>query len=131
MMNRKVISLAAIAAISVVFAACGGKKEESAAPVAAPVEAAAAVSGKDLYNGKGGCAACHGETGKGDGPTGVAVKAANFTAGFKKGGDLAGVSATIKNGVPGTAMAGYGAQLNDEEIKLIAEYVIELSKAGH
>ncbi len=130
MMNKKVISLAALAAISVVFAACGGKKEEAAAP-AAPPAVAAAVSGKDLYNGKGGCAACHGETGKGDGPTGVAVKAANFTAGFKKGGDLAGVSASIKNGVPGTAMAGYAAQLNDGEVKAVAEYVIELSKAGH
>ncbi len=48
-------------------------------PVPADVKSIAA--GKDIYNGKGLCVSCHGESGKGDGPGGAAFDPGprNFT----------------------------------------------------
>ena len=74
------------------------------------------------------CASCHGEKGLGDGPAGVAVKAKNFTEDFKYGSDLASVINTISNGSPANpAMVAFKSQLNPEEIKAVAQYVIALS----
>ena len=74
------------------------------------------------------CASCHGEMGLADSATGKAMKARNFAKdAFKAGKDLKSVIKTVGNGLPGTAMIGYKAQLNEKEIKAVSEYVIELS----
>ena len=99
---------------------CGGKKEETADAPANP--------GKDLYDQN--CASCHGETGAGDGPAGASLnpKPRNYkapAADWKNGADLAGVTKTLKEGIPGTGMVAYG-HLGDDNLKLIAEYVLTL-----
>lgn len=129
MKKNMVKTIVALAALSFVFAACGGKKPAPAPEVEeAPAMDSAAVDGKALYTGKGGCAVCHGETGHGDGPGGATQPPArNFTdAKWKNGDDLATVVSTIKAGVPGTAMTGYGSMLSDAEIEALAKYVREL-----
>lgn len=78
------------------------------------------------------CVACHGSTGKGDGPAGAGLdpKPANF-----HDPDLVWNSApykffnTIRLGVPGTGMAAF-AQLSDKEVWALAFYLKSLSYAG-
>lgn len=64
-----------------------------------------------------GCSTCHGEKGKGDGPsapgledeTGHPIKPADFTVGkFKGGNNLEDIWLRIHNGVPGTPMPSFG-----------------------
>ncbi len=68
------------------------------------------AKGKEIFNVQ--CAVCHGASGKGDGPGGVALnpKPRDFTSGYWKfGGAPSQVFHTITNGSPGTSMAGFGS----------------------
>jgi mono/diheme cytochrome c family protein len=87
-----------------------------------------AYAGKLLYRGKGVCASCHGEKGKGDGnpqylelmnpkPSDLANDAS-----LKYRTDEARY-AVIRDGIPKTAMPPYREQLTDAEIRLIIEYL--------
>lgn len=65
--------------------------------------------GKELYGVN--CSACHGASGKGDGPAGVAMKARDFTApvsAWKNGTSAKAIYVTLKYGISGTGMGGYG-----------------------
>jgi len=54
------------------------------------------------------CAICHGQEGKGDGPSGKAVNARNLVTGpWKQGGGLINHFKTLQNGIPGTGMAAW------------------------
>lgn len=83
------------------------------------------AKGKALYEGKGGCANCHGQNGGGDGPLAGSLNPAprNFHHhGFwrhRTDGELFWV---IKYGSPGTAMIGFADQLADEDIWAIIHY---------
>jgi len=60
---------------------------------------------------KANCTACHGEKGAGDGPAGQALvpPPRNLIEGkWKKGGDSISLYNTLKVGIPGTSMAGFG-----------------------
>lgn len=58
---------------------------------------------------KANCAACHGDTGMGDGPAGKAIGARNFVEGkWKQGGDSVSLYTTLQKGVPGTSMVSFG-----------------------
>jgi cytochrome c oxidase cbb3-type subunit 2 len=81
------------------------------------------------------CAACHGESGRGDGPLArhFARRAIDLTKPrlFHDPGDLAGtenlaaLQKLIRWGVPGTAMAGHET-LSDDEIGALARQVAAL-----
>ncbi len=72
------------------------------------------------------CAACHGVTGQGDGPAGLAMEPAptDFTDVSRYDGrSLLGLFTTISQGVEGTGMAAYEGQLSDEQRWDLAFYV--------
>lgn len=65
------------------------------------------------------CASCHGSTGKGDGPAGegLSPSAADFTEAFhSRYYSDAGRVRIIEKGSPGTAMVGFEAQLDRQQI---------------
>ena len=72
------------------------------------------------------CAACHGDVGKGNGPAAAALfpKPRNFHSPdqMKQLTDEQ-LFDIIKNGKPGTAMAAFGNQFSDEEIKKLVELI--------
>jgi high-affinity iron transporter len=77
------------------------------------------------------CVACHGTAGAGDGSAAVRInpKPRNFrTDKFKQGSKVTQIFATLRNGVPGTAMVNY-TNLSEEDRWALAWYVLEL-KAG-
>lgn len=77
------------------------------------------------------CIACHGATGKGDGP---AAKALPAPVGDLTNAELMGklsqgdLMAIMKNGVPGTPMQAFGAALSDDQIWTLLAYVETLSQ---
>ena len=106
----------------------------AAAPIAASA-AGDAAKGKTLFETN--CASCHGTSGKGDGPVGIALpepKPRNFTIGeFKFDTDKDGKTGTdadlmnvVKNGAlayGGNALMAPWAQLPDSDIADIIVYV--------
>lgn len=78
------------------------------------------------------CAGCHGEQGRGDGPTARSVSGpppGDFTAAQWKHGNAPGqVLAVIRDGVPGTNMSGFARFriLDDDDIRAVASYVFRL-----
>jgi high-affinity iron transporter len=82
--------------------------------------------GKVVYETEGGCAACHGVTGEGNGPVSFALKPPprNFTKDPFKGGDsVEQVFATITNGLPKTSMAGF-PKITEADRWALAHYVL-------
>ena len=72
------------------------------------------------------CAACHGQSGQGDGPAGVAMEPAptDFTEVARYNGrSLLGLYTTITQGVDGTGMAPYQGSLSDQQRWALAFYV--------
>jgi high-affinity iron transporter len=92
-----------------------------------PSTPAILATGKATYEGSAaGCFACHGLTGEGNGPVAFALKPPprNFTRDpFKAGDSVEQVFATITNGLPNTAMAGFG-KLTDDQRWALAYYVL-------
>lgn len=63
--------------------------------------------GKEIYNGKGACAGCHGPAGKGDGQLAASLNPSprNFTnPQFKQCKSIGEMFWAVKNGIPGTGM---------------------------
>ncbi|MCK5880983.1 MAG: cytochrome c oxidase subunit II [Sinobacterium sp.] len=71
------------------------------------------TEGKAVYEGK--CAACHGASGEGG--VGKAIAASPVAT-----GDLGTHFNVAINGVPGTAMQAFGAQINDVEMAAVITY---------
>ena len=70
------------------------------------------------------CSPCHGEHGRGDGPTAPALvpPPRDFAdAAFWKGRTLAQLRAVVKDGKPGTMMPPFAGVLSDAEIDAVAE----------
>lgn len=89
-------------------------------PEQPPFEPLLIEEGRKIYV-TAGCAACHGETGTGDGPAALALKdslgyplpPADFTTGvFKSGDQPEDLYRSIHIGVAGTPMPGFGDALN-------------------
>lgn len=86
------------------------------------------------------CARCHAEAGTGDGPAHTMQRPwpRDFTTGEYKFrstpiGTLPQVSdveRVIANGIPRTSMSGYAKWLSPEEIRDLAEYVLDFSKGS-
>lgn len=101
----------------------------------------AAAKGKEVYNGKGACAGCHGAEGKGDGPAGAALNPkprdlstgafALDTDGDGKKGTEADLLNVITNGAAkyGGSMFMVGRpDLSPDERTAVAKYVMTLKK---
>lgn len=72
------------------------------------------------------CAFCHGATGKGDGPAGVALKPPPrdlTTPEYWQSASPETMRAVIANGKPGTAMVAFKDMLSAEEIDALVEYI--------
>lgn len=88
-----------------------------------PQTAAMKKAGKAVYEAT--CAACHGASGKGDGPVAFAVKPPprNLVKDpFKAGDSVEQIYATVTKGLPNTTMVGY-PQMKDADRWAVAYYV--------
>jgi mono/diheme cytochrome c family protein len=90
------------------------------------------AKGKDLF--KQNCAACHGESGLGDGPAaaGLNSQPRNFTLapGWTNGTDLAAIYRTLTQGIRGTGMASFD-YLSKSDRMALAHYVQSLGVFPH
>ena len=91
--------------------------------------------GKALYA-QAKCAECHGENGRGDGPSADTlqddfqrpIRPADFTRGqLKAGASVSDVYRTMTTGLDGTPMPSFADSMSDEERWAIAYYVLSLS----
>jgi cytochrome c oxidase cbb3-type subunit 2 len=114
------------------------KEEKPEPPVVAsapPAHAELIARGRDLYQ-RAKCWECHGEDGRGDGPSAAHLKddldrpirPADFTRGQLKGGAHVGdVFRTMTNGLDGTPMPSFADTMTDDERWAISYYVLSLS----
>ena len=95
----------------------------------------AVAHGKQLYA-DAGCASCHGDSGKGDGPSaaelkdtdGRPMKARDFTAGvFRGGGEPRDLYYRIATGMDGTPMPAYGDVIEKADMWAVVAYVHSLA----
>jgi cytochrome c oxidase cbb3-type subunit 2 len=91
--------------------------------------------GKEQYQ-KAKCFQCHGESGKGDGPSAdelmddlkFPIRPADFTRGqFKGGSSVRDIYRTMTSGLDGTPMPSFADSMTDEERWAISYYVLSLS----
>ena len=131
-----ILSLSLAVAGSLALSQCKKKTEatdeapaqEEQVTVESANNAADIAAGKALFK-KNGCVTCHGEEGKGDGPSGPALKARNLTKPdtFKQGTSQAEIAQSILTGVPGTGMAPY-ASISEEDRMKIAAWIKSIQK---
>ncbi|ASV12666.1 MULTISPECIES: c-type cytochrome [Leptospira] len=134
-MNSKNMILSIVIALTswVLFLNCGDKSEKPTETT--PTETASTLSpelqkGQEIFNQN--CASCHGEKGAGDGAAAASLnpKPRNYRAPvsqWKNGNTEAGVLKTLNNGIPNSPMVAYKF-LGDENLKLLAKYVVHLSQ---
>jgi len=93
------------------------------------------AQGKQLYA-DAGCSSCHGETGRGDGPSasdlkdtdGRAIRARDFTAGvFRGGGEPRDLYYRVATGMDGTPMPAYGDVFDKAQMWAVVGYVRSLA----
>jgi cytochrome c oxidase cbb3-type subunit 2 len=91
--------------------------------------------GRQLYA-QAKCAQCHGDGGKGDGPSAgelsddlkFPIRPADFTRGqFKGGGDVRDIYRTMTTGLDGTPMPSFADSMKDDERWAISYYVLSFS----
>ena len=96
--------------------------------------------GRALYMdvGQANCVACHGETGRGDGPSAAAflddwgypILPRDFTAGvFRAGSTSADLYRSIATGINGTPMGAFGGSLEAYDIWCMVHFVQQLAGA--
>jgi cytochrome c oxidase cbb3-type subunit I/II len=100
-----------------------------------PARAELVAQGRELY-GRAKCWECHGESGRGDGPSAAHLKddlerpirPTDLTRGQLKGGaQVADVFRTMTNGLDGTPMPSFGDTMSEAERWAISYYVLSLS----
>ena len=95
----------------------------------APKDAKSVAAGKELFLTN--CAACHGDTGKGDGPAGGALdpKPRDLMTGkFKLGDKDDAIFNTITKGSPGSAMTPWGDKLSSKQRWQLVAFVKSLHR---
>jgi high-affinity iron transporter len=136
-----------VCALAFLLAACGEAPDEGAEPETEmePADTAAmgeapesdagsteTASGQAVYAAN--CAACHGETGRGEGPAAIGLEPppSDLTDGLWATGDgsLSAIRNTITNGSPGTAMIAWQGTLTEAEIDAVAQHVYSFSQGG-
>ncbi len=107
-----------------------------AIPKPPPFTAALVAKGKEAWN-KMQCAACHGEGGKGDGPSaptlkddwGYPITPKDFTRGPLKSGDTPeDLFRTFQTGLTGSPMPSFADSISQEESWALVAYVRSLRK---
>mgnify|MGYP006101932075 FL=1 len=97
------IVLSVLVAVLVIGCGVGGENDKNKANDES-------ASGKALFI-RNGCAVCHGNAGRGDGPVASSLKPPprdfRDRASYKKGRGVEAISETIKLGVPKSAMPAY------------------------
>ena len=97
------IVLSVLVAVLVIGCGVGGENDKNKANDES-------ASGKALFI-RNGCAVCHGNSGRGDGPVASSLKPPprdfRDRASYKKGRGVEAISETIKLGVPKSAMPAY------------------------
>jgi mono/diheme cytochrome c family protein len=91
---------------------------------AAPAAAGDVPHGREIYDVR--CAACHGDTGAGDGPAAAALvpRPRNFRdPAFWKGRTAVQLRLVVKHGRPGTMMQPFDGVLSEDEIDDVIAYV--------
>jgi mono/diheme cytochrome c family protein len=122
---RRAIALAAsaLALVALVTSGCGGSSDEgaiaqttttSAAPTTTATAPADARDGARLFSAN--CQSCHGPDGA-DGPVGPNLQRSSVAE------NLARVTHQVQNG--GGAMPPFSGVLSDQEIDVVAHYVVE------
>jgi cytochrome c oxidase cbb3-type subunit 2 len=100
-----------------------------------PATEALLTTGRELYA-KAKCAECHGDGGKGDGPSAnqlrddfeLPIRPADFTRGqFKGGSAVSDIFRTMTTGMDGTPMPSFSDTLSDDERWAISYYVLSFS----
>lgn len=136
-MNSKNMIFSIVIALTswVLFLNCGDKSEKPAETAPTATETASTLNpelekGREIFNQN--CASCHGEKGAGDGAAAASLnpKPRNYRAPasqWKNGNTEAGVLKTLNNGIPNSPMVAYKF-LGDENLKLLAKYVVHLSQ---
>jgi mono/diheme cytochrome c family protein len=89
-----------------------------------PVTPATLAQGKQVYIDQH-CGTCHGETGRGDGPLGLGLnpRPADFRIHMQAGHTDGQLFDWISNGVRGTAMRGYAAELSEADRWSVINYI--------
>ncbi len=104
-------------------------------PTPPPATVELVARGKVLYT-SAKCFECHGEGGRGDGPSAnqlkddfdVPIRPTDFTRGqFKSGSSVADIHRTMTLGLDGTPMPSFGDSMSDDERWAISYYVLSLS----
>lgn len=92
----------------------------------APLGAAPVPEGEVLFAQN--CAACHGELGRGDGPSAPALQPApaDLLGAFRHGDTPTAVFRTVSEGVHGTAMAPFQDALTESHRWSLVRYVMTL-----
>lgn len=87
-----------------------------------PVDGDAAAIDAGMMTYAMSCALCHGDTGAGDGPSGMSTPpATDFTSVTNQADDY--MLWRISEGVPGTTMAGYSSSLSQDQIWQVVSYI--------
>jgi cytochrome c oxidase cbb3-type subunit 2 len=117
-----------IKAFSPRFAA-GAPPRLAKLPAETPRESAPVERGREIYI-QGGCPQCHGDAGRGDGPSAasLSVPPADLTLRPLKSGPAArDIVKAIITGLDGTAMPSYDLMFSDADVWALAYYVESLA----
>ena len=104
-----------------------------------PNDEASIARGREVYfdTAVANCASCHGDTGKGDGPSaegfddgwGYPIAPRDLTTGvFRAGSSPADLYRSIATGINGTPMPSFSGSLSPEEIWDLVHFVQNMSK---
>lgn len=124
------------ALVEQVLVLAAAQQGDAAATLTLPSAAGRAEEGKALYV-KLECASCHGERGRGDGPSAAALEdwrgrplpPPDFaTRPFKRGQSADDVYLTLATGLDGTAMPAYGEAATPTELRDLAAWVLSLKQ---
>jgi len=128
--------VAYLKSFSSAFADPDAQRQPIDIPAPPPYTPAGAEAGREVYE-RTGCAACHGNVGRGDGfsaPTlrddwGQPIRVADLTKPwtFRGGGRREDIFRTMSTGFAGTPMPGFHGALPPEDIWAITDYMLSLS----
>ena len=95
---------------------------------ATAAESGASTKGKSIYEQH--CLACHGGSGKGDGPVGTVLnpKATDFSSSAFKQKPDSELLPLIEDGIKGTAMASWKGTLSEEDRREVLAYIRALNR---